>query len=177
MRSSKLRQRNIQNKWMGEKMHCSVLEVTRRPAFRLLDWPVSGMETTCTQITMAIPPWPNHSWAKFSILRPQIKKSPGDFFVRKDPKFLNTSFYINSWHASDIHLMQIFILQGLVSFAVCGQLCLVRPGRLCATKSASVFLMPGQLCATKSAFVFLRPNQLRNTKSAFFWRPGQLCLS
>ena len=35
MRSSKLRQRNIQNKSMGEKIYCSVLEVTRRTAFRL----------------------------------------------------------------------------------------------------------------------------------------------
>ena len=58
MRSSKLRQRNIQNKSMGEKIHCSVLEVTRRTAFRLLDLPMGGVETTCSWITMAIPHGP-----------------------------------------------------------------------------------------------------------------------
>ena len=30
---------------MGEKIHCSVLEVTRRTAFRLLDLPMGGVET------------------------------------------------------------------------------------------------------------------------------------
>ena len=79
---------------MGEKIHCSVLEVTRRTAFRLLDLPMEWKPRAHGS------PWQSHMGQShmsktLHIEAPNQKKS-GDLFVRKDPKFLNMKFCINS---------------------------------------------------------------------------------